>query len=240
MRLLFGLLLVANLALLMWGSWYKEPLVSYEFPKPRPDVAAEKLRLLAEPGTALRARTPGRPAPARPASAERCYRLGPFRAPAAARTAAARLESWGLRVEEITEFESLGAAYQVYLPPLASREAAEAKRRELSRLGFKDHALLHEEGMENAVSLGLFSVEANARQRQRELRAKGISAAVQPVPKLRHVYWLALLEPAREERLGEVPIARFGEEPWGEGASLHPAPCPPAPPAEAEAQVPPG
>lgn len=240
MRFFFGLLLAANLALLMWGSWYKEPLVSYDFPEPRADVAPEKLKRLSEPGTQLRVRTPGRAAAARPGPAEVCYRLGPFAAVDQARAAAGRLESWGLHVERVTEFESLGRVYQVYLPPLANREAAEAKRRALTRLGFRDHALIQEEGMENAVSLGRFTVEANARQRQRQLAAKGIDASISPVPNLRHIYWLALLEPARDERIGALPLGRFAEEGWGADVSLRPSPCPPALPADAEAQMPPG
>jgi hypothetical protein len=239
MRLLFGLLLVANLGLLMWGSWYKEPLVSYDFPDPRPDVAADKLKRLSEPGTQLRTRSTRRPPGPDAGAAAQCYRLGPFTGRQPVQAATGRLESWGLRVEQVTEFESLGAAYQVYLPPLESRAAAEAKRRELTRLGFKDHALMEEAGMENAISLGLFSVEANARQRQRQLRAKGIDAAVQPVPKLRHVYWLALLDPASDERIGEVPLARLREEQWN-GAALLPAPCPPPLPAVADPQMPAG
>lgn len=100
--------------------------------------------------------------------------------------------------------------------------------------------MISEEGMENAISLGLFAVEANARQRQRQLKAKGIAAAVQPVPNLRHVYWLAFLESERDERIGDVPLARFAEEPWGDGVSLRRAACPPAAAADAPAQVPPG
>lgn len=241
MRLFFGLLLVANLALFMWGSWYKEPLVSYDFPKPRADVAPEKLKRLSEPGAQLRMRTSGRTTVPRPGAAEICYRLGPFAAIDLARAAVGRLESWGLHIEQVTEFESLGRVYQVYLPPLANREAAEAKRRELRRLGFRDHALIQEEGMENAISLGRFTVERNARQRQRQLAAKGVDASIQPVPNLRHVYWLALVEPARDERIGAVPLARFAAEEWGADVSLRPSPsCPPALPADAEAQMPPG
>ncbi|BAU49922.1 hypothetical protein SVA_3380 [Sulfurifustis variabilis] len=240
MRLFFGLLLVANLGLYMWGSWYKEPLVSYDFPRPRADVSPEKLKRLSEPGTALRARSQSRPAVAASAPAGPCYRLGPFTSLQEARGAGTRIESWGLHVEQVTEFESRGRAYQVYLPPLASREAADAKRRQLTRLGFKDHALIQEEGMENAVSVGLFTVEANARQRQRQLRAKGLDASIQPVPSLRHVYWLALPDPARDGRIGGVALTRFAEEEWAAGVSLRSAACPPAPPTDGGAQMPPG
>jgi hypothetical protein len=240
MRLFFGLLLVANLGLLMWGSWYKQPLVSYDLPKPRAEVSAEKLRRLSESGTQLRLRAPNGPTPARPSTAGTCYRLGPFKVPEQARAAGTRLESWGLHFEPVTELESLGRAFQVSLPPLASREAAEVKRRELTRLGFKDHALIQDEGMENGISVGLFTVEANARQRQRQLKAKGVDSVIQPVPNLRHVYWLALVGPARDGQIDGVPLARFAEERWGADISVRPAACPPALPADTEAQMPPG
>lgn len=231
MKWLFGFLILANIGLLMWGSWYHQPLVSLTPPSPRPVVAPEKLKLLSEPGVRLVVRPPT-PISRSDTAARNCYRLGPFANVEQLRLAGSKLENWGVAYERATEYETQGVAYRVYLPPLASVEVAEARRRELTRLGFRDHALIQNEtGMENAISLGLFSVEQNARARIRQLSTKGVKAAIQAVPNVRPIYWLALTGPAEEATIGPVPAARFAEEDWGTpGATLHQAACPSEPP----------
>jgi hypothetical protein len=231
MKFVFGLLVLANLGLLMWGSWYHEPLVTAETPKPREEIAADKLRLLSEPGVRLVVRAksapPPRPVETSPETEALCYRLGPFPALEKARVAGARLEAWKLAHERVAELETLGPAYRLILPPLPSKEAAEDKRRELTRLGFTDHALVQrEEGMENAIALGIFTVEQNAQARQQQLARKGIEATMQPVPNVQPIYWLALAAIAEDGKLGEIPLARFGEEDWGvAGVALQPTAC---------------
>jgi hypothetical protein len=73
---------------------------------------------------------------------------------------------------------------------LPSPKVAERKRRELTRLGIKDHALIQEGDMQNAISLGLFTVEANAASRVRELAAKKVQARIQPFQQARTRFWL--------------------------------------------------
>ena len=233
LKWLFGLLVLSNLGLLMWGTWYREPLAPIEAPQPQAPVAVEKMKLLSEPGVRLIARakapTPAPPPGENSAAAASCHRLGPFTSPEKARAAATKLENWGLKSERLSEFETQGVGYRVYLPPFASREVAEGKRRELTRLGFADHALIvGEDGMENGISLGLFAVEQNAQARVQQLAQKGVEASVQSVPTVRPVYWLALSTPAVDGKIGDVPIARFTEEDWGiSAAPLRPVACPP-------------
>src|SRR5690606_8056430 len=105
-----------------------------------------------------------------------CYQLGPFPSLERAQHAAARIESWGIRYVRVPEFRTLNPIWRVYLPPFPSKEAAERRRRELSQLGFKDHAVIHEPGMENAISLGLFAVERNARAHVEDLARRGVRA----------------------------------------------------------------
>ncbi|HEX7044104.1 MAG TPA: SPOR domain-containing protein [Burkholderiales bacterium] len=229
MRWLFGLLVLANVGLYMWGRWFHEPLVERP-PAPLPDVAPEKMKLLSEPGASLTVRAAQSMVPGDEVSASGeaggCYRLGPFPSLERAQHAAARIESWGIRYVRVPEFRTLNPIWRVYLPPFPSKEAAERRRRELSQLGFKDHAVIHEPGMENAISLGLFAVERNARAHVEDLARRGVRAALQPLPNLQSVYWLALAGAARDEHLGEVPLSRFALEEWGSpGVSLRPAAC---------------
>jgi len=227
MKWVFGVLVLANVALFMWGMWYRAPLVG-DIPRPRPPVAAEKMKLSSEPGVELRLHPP-RPAippPDQLATAPRCYRLGPFTAPGQAQAAARTLEAWGLEHTQVAEPETLAPIYRVYLSPLASRAQAERKRRELTRLGFTDHALIQQEqDMENGISLGLFSVEQNARARAAQLARRGVKASIQPLPNVQLVYWLVLSTPAIDSRIGGTVLTRFSEVDWGAEVALRPLPC---------------
>lgn len=230
MKWIVGALVLANVGLLMWGSWYHAPLVDLDPIKPRPTVAQEKMKLLSEPGArlVLRAPTAASAIPPNDVSANaNCFQLGSFPTLEKARFAAGRLDIWGLSYSRVAEFETLGPSYRVYLPPFPSKEAAERKRRELAKLGFSDHAVIQqEEGMENAISLGIFSVEQNAIARAQQLARRNVDALIQPIPNVHPVYWLTLSAPAIDGQIGATPLARFTEEDWGVvNVSLRPAVC---------------
>lgn len=234
MRWLFAALVLVNLGLLMWASWYKEEWRAPSAPS-RPEVNREQLKLLAEPGVRLepRATRSGAAQALVPASPAACYRLGPFAQREQAARAEARLGELRLAFVQREETRETPKGYRVYLPPFPTREAAEARRAELTRLGFRDHAVIQEEGMQNAVSLGVFAVEANARSHLEKLAAKGIRAELQPILQRRSVYWVELH--------GEVVHAvldTLRRESWGAEAGLHETPCPAAPDAADAAKHP--
>jgi len=232
MKFLLALLVLANVGMWMWATWYKEPAPRAEIPARRADINADKMRLVSEPGTRLVVRTRSTAArTSADAGDARCYRLGPFPSPDKAQLANVVLERWGVTNERVTEFQMLGTAYRLYLPPFASKEAAERQRRELVRLGFTDHALIeHEPGMENALSLGIFAVEQNAVTRRQQLAARGVHVSIQTVPNVNAIYWLALAGPAAVGRVADVPLARFAEHDWGApGVGLKAAACNAAP-----------
>lgn len=232
MKWVVAFLFLANLALLMWGLWYHEPLIPARASAPPPAVAPEKLKLLSEPGVRLgiRARNAAQGARSSDVASgpSACYQLGPFPTLERTRAAGGKLEAWGLVYERVAELETLGQAYRVILPPLSSREAAEKRRREIAALGFTDNALIQqEEGMENAISFGIFAVEQNARARVQQLAAKGIRASIQPVPNVRSIYWLRLAGKAVDGEIAGVPRARFDAEEWGTAnVALRSTSCP--------------
>ena len=204
LKWIFAALVLANLGLWMWASWYREAPVE-ETREARAPVAPEKMRLLTEPGVKLVPRKAPPPANAEltAAVAPACFHIGPFPDADLAARAETRLNelplTYSRRAEEIRT-----TAYQVYLPPLPSQKAAERKRRELTRLGFKDHALMQEEGMQNAISLGLFTVEANAESRVRELAAKKVQAKIQPFQQTRTRFWLDVAVKAPVETVDKL------------------------------------
>lgn len=223
---LFALLILANVSLWLWMTGFRQgDAVPVE--GPRPAVQPEKLRLLTEPGVKVQERAPDAPAPAALANAAAgCYRLGPFADDAATEKAIAILKQVPLAYERQREEQTVVTGYRVYLPPLAGRDAAEKKRRQLTRLGFKDHTLLQEEGLQNAISLGTFTVEENAQKHLQALAAKKIEAKMQTLTQTHTRHWLAL-GPA-ENLAGALP--RLRETDWGsDEAKVEETPCPAAP-----------
>ncbi len=200
----FALLVLANVGLVLWATGFRPAATPPE--GPRPALHADKIRLLNEAGVQLQPRA-ARP----PAGAAGCYRIGPFTDAVLADKAGDFLKEIPLAHERRIEEQQVVVGYRVYLPPLASREAAEQKRRELTRRGFKDHSLIQEEGLNNAISLGKFSVEANAQKHLQTLVAQGIKAQVQTLQQQRTFQWL-YLNPA-ESLAGS--LLRLRQTDWG-------------------------
>lgn len=221
---LFALLILANVGLWLWMTSIRPNSVE-RVEGLRPAVQPEKIRLLSEPGVRLQERAPEAPAPAELTNTVgTCYRLGPFADEAATEKAIDALKQIPLAYERQREEQTVVTGYRVYLPSLASREAAEKRRRQLTRLGFKDHSVIQDEGLENAISLGLFAVETNAQKRLQALAAKKIAAKTQTLTQTRTLRWLTLV-PA--DNLADT-LPRLRETDWGgTGVKLEETACPP-------------
>ncbi len=220
-KTIFALLVLANVGLALWATGFRSGSDAPE--GPRPALHPDKMRLVGEPGVQLSARNAG---PATAGKAETgCYRIGPFAESAQADKASAVLKEIPLAYERRAEEQTVVTGYRVYLLPLATREAAEKKRRELSRLGFKDSSVMQEEGMENALSLGLFTVEANAQKHLQALAAKKIDARMQTLSQTRTLHWLYL--DAVESLAGALPRLQAAD--WGgTDIKVEETPCPAA------------
>jgi hypothetical protein len=205
LKWVFATLVLANLGLWMWASWHKEAPLE-ESRAPRAPVALEKMRLFNEPGVKLVPRKAPPPANAELTAsvAPTCFHIGPFPDVDLVARAETRLNELPLTYSRRTEETRSVTGFLVYLPPLPSPKAAERKRQELTRLGFRDHALVQEGDMQNAISLGLFTVEANAESRVRELAAKKIQARIQPFQQTRTRFWLDVAVRAPAETQGKL------------------------------------
>lgn len=224
LKWVFAMLVLANLGLWMWANWYREPPVE-EIRAARAPIAPEQMRLLTESGVKLQPRKtpPAKAELTAKASPPVCLRIGPSPDMNLTAKAEAKLNELHIAFARRPEETKIVSGYQVYFPPLATREAAEHKRQEFTRLGFRDHALIQEEGWYNAISLGLFSVEANAASRVRDLAAKGIEAKVRPLSQNRTFYWLDISV--------SVPadiVAKLRQTDWGtKDIQLLESACPP-------------
>ena len=70
--------------------------------------------------------------------------------------------------------------YRVYLPPFESRSSARARMGELQEQGVRDVAVVLGGDLKNAVSLGVYASETNAKRRMAQLEALGYAPALEP------------------------------------------------------------
>lgn len=222
LKWLFAALLILNVGVALWVYSYGDRSAVPE-PEPRIPVRAETMKLVTEAGVALKPRPrPPEPKPQLPSEAApplaACYRAGPFSELEQVLAAARQLEERGVPSMRREETRPTVTGYRVYLPPFPTRQAAEARRKELTRLGFRDHALIQEDGR-YAVALGFYSVHANASKQLRRLEAKGVRARIEPVQQSRTAYWLELTGANLFETLKDFS--------WGtSGVSLSEYNCP--------------
>ena len=170
MRLVALLLLLANVAFFAWAR-YAPGLGSLESHLVAQQIEPEAIRLLTpRQVAALGARQPE-------AKASSCVEWGAFnRADAARAQAAFEKLTTASRVSERRVEEAAG--WWVYMPPQASRQAADQKVAELKRLGVDDYFVVQEDPrLRFAVSLGGYSTEEAANARLEELRARGVRTA---------------------------------------------------------------
>jgi len=179
-RIVFFLLLLANLAFFAW-AYFAGAGRSDESQLVEQQLNPQEIRLLSADQIARLAAERAKQAVERPKAALRtpvgCLELGAF-SPAEAPRVQQALEPLALgarlsqrRVEEV-------ASFWVFMPPLRNRQAANQKAVELRKLGVEDFFIVQEDPkLRFAISLGVFRTEEAARSRLGELRTKGVRTA---------------------------------------------------------------
>jgi len=217
LRRIVAFLVLANIGLLMWGSWYKDEQAP-DPATPQAEVAANQMLQLGEPGAkpAIRKASTA-PTASLKAVQHVCYAVGPFSSTRSAAAGGAQLKKLGLAYRLRTR-ETESNIYRVYLPPLASREEALAMQRRLRKLGYKDNAILRERAMNNAISIGVYAVKANAGKIQKDLKKRGIRARIQTIERVVTHNWLDIDS-------AEVAVETLQAIKWGAGVSVEQVPC---------------
>jgi len=180
MRLLFLLLLAANLALLAWFQHFS-PSDGTTDPEPaRRQINPEMIRVLRDrdPAGGAAAPKPGaKPAAAPVAAQGKCSEWGGF-AVAEAPKAEQALAPLALGTRLVQRRSEETAGWWVFIPPQPNRAAALKKTAELKTLGIDDYFILQDEGkLRWSVSLGIFSTEEAAKNRLEALRTRGVRSA---------------------------------------------------------------
>ena len=192
-RALIVLLIVLNLGVAAW--WISRPIAQVPALSEQPAGVA-RLQLLAE----IRATAKAMPAPSAsavavvPAPAEatpaaavattataQCFSIGPFDSDAAATTATARIATQATRVRPREVPGQKASGYNVLLPPLPDREAAQALAQRIGAAGFEDYLVVSGGSQANAIALGRYGSREGAERRQSALKAAGFDAQVQAI-----------------------------------------------------------
>lgn len=182
MKWLVWLLLLVNAALL--GYFQLLAPRHAEMPVSQ-DMDASKIRIVSAEELAAKTRpeppiapaaAPATQAAAMPVPAV-CYEWGSFAGPDAARAKEA-LDKLALEVTTKKHPPQEAIRYWVYIPPLLSPEAAQAKVDEVRQLGIEETFIIQEPQWRNAVSLGVFRDEGLATRFLEDLRNRGVKSAI--------------------------------------------------------------
>ena len=196
-RALLVLLVAINLGVVAW--WASRTPPPQEAPIAMP-AGVPRLQRLEEVPAARRPK----PAPvaAVVAAPTQCVSFGPFANPAALRRAHELLVPRVVvaRVREVPLGKPTG--WRVYVPALASMEAAQALADRIQAAGLDDLFVMPSGPDRNGIALGRFGNEEAARRRLAQVQAAGFTAQVAPLGDVRVEGWIdagasAAFDPAR-------------------------------------------
>ena len=171
MRLVFFLLLLANVVFFAWTRIGTELAMSESFLLSQ-QINPEAIRLLDAREVALLAAKKPEP------KGLACIEWGAL-SPADLDRARAALAGLAAGAKVIERRLEESAAFWVYMPPRGTRQEAQIKAAELKRLGIDDFFIVQDEGkFRFAISLGVFRTADSARAHLDTLRNKGVRTAV--------------------------------------------------------------
>lgn len=203
MRTVFLLLLFVNAAFLGW-TYYARSIGSQGERMTAQQLDPEKIHLVSRDEAAGLARTrlPG------------CVEWGPI-APADVARAEEALNGIlpGTKGEQLSRSESSG--WWVYVPPLASRQAANQRVAELRRSGVTDLFVIPDDAkLRNAISLGVFRSEEAAKGHLEAVRQRGARDAVLVERERNPRVYLRVhnVPPPLRERVAELKTAFLGSD----------------------------
>ena len=203
-RALIVFLVVLNLGIAAWWALRESPKPDdrIELPAdvPRLQLLREvppRPRSVAAPATAAvpattteRATIASSVATASTPADARCVSFGPFDNPALLRRANDVLQPQVVRTRSRNEVSGV-RGWRVLVPPLASREAAQALADRMTAAGLDDLLVMPTGVDANGVALGRFGSEDSARRRDSQVRAAGFSGAkVEPIGNVKTLGWI--------------------------------------------------
>lgn len=191
MRLLFLLLLLANLGFFAWERYLREPL-SAQARIQQVQMTPEKIRIVntpppapktvvavaAEASAAAEGVKAATAAPAATAAEGACLAWGAIIGPQDAARADAALAEAKLPAAQVRRVLSDADGHWVLIPPQKSQADVNKVIDNLKQLGIADYSVVPEPPQwRNAISLGIFRTEESARALLAEIKKKGVTEA---------------------------------------------------------------
>jgi hypothetical protein len=222
-RVLFLLLLLANLLFLAWTRWVV-PVTPATIDVPAPGGRElQPIRLRAESPNATAA-------PAADSSGAglraACVSVGPFIDPAHAAAANAQLERLGFTSRRRVSQDEVRVGYWVRVPNLATPADATNALATLQAAGLGDAYVLAEGEPDNTVSVGVYSDPRRAAEVSARVQKAGFTAETSDRLRLLEVLWLDI---DRQANGGLPSLESLGTPPEG-GLPYDMRACPAASP----------
>jgi hypothetical protein len=189
-RVLFLLLLLANLLFLAWTRWVDAPSRSGSAPASAAAQDLQPIRLAGEPAPDEGVAVPADPAGTPALLAARCVSLGPFIDPAHAGEAAAQLERLGFTSRRRVALDDVRVGSWVYVSDLATPADASNALATLQAAGLTDAAIVTDEGPGNIVSVGVYADPARAAEVAAAVERAGFPASTGERRRALEVLWL--------------------------------------------------
>lgn len=124
----------------------------------------------------------------------------------AAAEVVAWLESRGSAAKTFAREDHEVMNYQVYIPPLGSRDAAHALIEKMQQAGVRDLYVIRKGELSDGVSLGVYNSESATSRRVTAIRALGFDAQRRPRQRIRTVHQIKARVSA-----GTIPAAEIAE-----------------------------
>ena len=206
MRNAFLALVLLNLGFLAWHSWFATR------PKPTRSstLIGPRLALAADTGTRETAAAPDL---ALRAAARTCVSIGPFPNRVVVAEMTGRLDAAGFDSAQRIAEGDVWLGYWVYIDAIPTQAEAAAIVERLTANGIGEAYVIADGNRGSLVSLGVFSVQARARQRLIEARNLGYEPVVVDRSQPGDVYWLDVTAGDGRAFTGETLLGLVGQEP---------------------------
>ena len=120
-----------------------------------------------------------------------CYSIGPFMLVNDVSNTARIFEGTeAIATQQRATAERNQIGFWVYVPPLESLQAARTVLRDLQNRDVHEVLIISEGVKANAISAGVYNVEAQAQERRDSIRALGYKAEIDPLYRTQPQYWL--------------------------------------------------
>jgi hypothetical protein len=216
-RIVFYVLVFANLAYLAWSQWVDVPVSAA--------VAGTVSKLprlvLVDDAATIPAGAP----PGERSSLVQCVSVGPFDDLPSATHGVDVLRKKGFDSRQRTQPGTPGDGYWVYVGGLATSDVAKLALQSLRNDGIKEATVIQPSEEERRISLGLFTDRAQADRRVQEVRKLGFKAEVAERKLPSTLYWVDVAVNPQDgtlpaQDLYRGPSSRIGARPCPEGSPL--------------------